>query len=287
MSFAKDDKLFTSDGNNGICATTLLSSVASCMPTGLKVLYLLHKRDADTKCVAGASVLSLESLCPPDDCLPNTNLFRCRFGMEFHAEGHTHVRPFSPFEFTLCFSLMDSLRYRLAQPTYWHTMDTGVPGVTSAWIFDHIHERLLLICDSNMEVFPPNQYAAPAAHIQAFTSGVIAMRLPDRERWIRAIDSDPKLRAIQDIEQNPAQLRNKALADINYNYHSALQKSLIVIEDGILIYCEPLAGCNSYTKLRLVPTELRNILFVAFHANPIGGHLNAYRTLHCLCLRYY
>ena len=101
------------------------------------------------------------------------------------------------------------------------------------------------------------------------------------------IDSDPKLRASQDIVQNLAQLCNKALADINYNYHSALQKLLIVIEDGILIYPEQLAGWDLYTRLRLVPMELRNILFVAFHASPIGGHLNVYRTLHCLRLEYY
>jgi hypothetical protein len=81
------------------------------------------------------------------------------------------------------------------------------------------------------------------------------MQLPDRERWIRGINSDPKLHAIQDIVQNPALLCNKALADINYNYHSALQKLLIVIEDGILIYREPLAGCDLYRRLRLIPTD--------------------------------
>jgi hypothetical protein len=74
---------------------------------------------------------------------------------------------------------MDLLRYRLTQPICWHALDAGVPGVTSAWIFDHVHERLLRIHNANMEVFPPNQYAAPAAHIQAFTGGVIAMRLPN------------------------------------------------------------------------------------------------------------
>jgi hypothetical protein len=287
VSFAKGDDSFSSDGNNGIQATSLSSSMASCIPTGVKVLYFLHKRDADTTCVAGASVLSLDSLYPPYDCSPNTNLFRSRFGVEFHAEGHTHVWPFSPFEFTSCFGLMDSLRYRIAQPTYWHTLDAGVPGVTSAWIFDHILERLLLIRNSNTDVFPPNQFAAPAAHIQAFTGRVIATRLPDPERWIQAIESDAKLKVIRDIVNNPALLCNKALADVNYNYHSALRKSLIVLEDGILIYREPLAGSESYTKLRLVPKELRNILFVAFRANPIGGHLNAYRTLHRLRLRYY
>jgi hypothetical protein len=39
--------------------------------------------------------------------------------------------------------------------------------------------------------------------------------------------------------------------------------------------------------LQLVPQEMYNILFIAFHTNAIGGHLNVYRTLHRLRLRYY
>jgi hypothetical protein len=60
-----------------------------------------------------------------------------------------------------------------------------------------------------------------------------------------------------------------------------------VLEDGILIYREPIVGKGSYTRLQLVPEEFYNILFVAFHSNPVGGHLNAYRTLHCLRLCFY
>ena len=82
-------------------------------------------------------------------------------------------------------------------------------------------------------------------------------------------------------------MTNKSLAGINYNYHAALRRSLIVLEDDILIYHEPLAGNGSYTRLQLVPAEFRNIVFIAFHTNPVGGHLNAYRTLHRLRLRYY
>ncbi len=60
-----------------------------------------------------------------------------------------------------------------------------------------------------------------------------------------------------------------------------------MLEDGILIYREPIVGKGSYTRLQLVPEEFYNILFVAFHSNPVGGHLNAYRTLHCLRLCFY
>jgi hypothetical protein len=50
------------------------------------------------------------------------------------------------------------------------------------WIFNHILKRLELIRDSTTQIFPQNQFAAPAAHIQAFISGVIATCLPD---WAR------------------------------------------------------------------------------------------------------
>ena len=171
MSLAKDEDLFTSKGNNGMQAPTLSSLVQSCMPTEIKLLYFLHKRNADTACVAGAKVLLLRSLCLPYNGSLNTNLFCSRFGVEFHADGNTRVRPILPFEFTSCFGLMDLLRYCLAQPIYWHALDAGIPGITPAWIFKHICKQLLLIQDSNMEVFPPNQFAAPAAHTQVHRQG--------------------------------------------------------------------------------------------------------------------
>jgi hypothetical protein len=166
-------------------------------------------------------------------------------------------------------------------------LDAGIPALTSAWVFDHIHERLVSIRDSNTEIFGPNHHAAPAAHIQLLVSGVVATQIPDRARWIQAIDADKELSKVKAIVTNPSTLNNKALEGINYNYHVALRKSLIVLEDGILIYREPLASNGSYTQLQLVLVEFRNMLFIAFHTNPVGGHLNAYQTLHCLRLRYY
>ncbi len=74
---------------------------------------------------------------------------------------------------------------------------------------------------------------------------------------------------------------------MNYNYQAALQQSLIVIEDDMLIFREPVRGGSSFTRLQLVPKEFYNIIFVTFHSNAIGGHLNAYHTLHRIRLRYY
>jgi hypothetical protein len=60
-----------------------------------------------------------------------------------------------------------------------------------------------------------------------------------------------------------------------------------MIEDEMLIFWEPNRGSTSYTRLQIVPAELRDILFIAFHSNPIGGHLDTARTLHRLRLCYH
>ena len=92
---------------------------------------------------------------------------------------------------------------------------------------------------------------------------------------------------IRDLVVNPSKINNATLNTVNHNYRAAFRQSQIVLEDDMLICREPVCGGSSYTHLQLVPAELYNIIFVAFHSNAIGGHLNAYRTLHRICLRYY
>jgi hypothetical protein len=55
----------------------------------------------------------------------------------------------------------------------------------------------------------------------------------------------------------------------------------------MLILHELICSSTLYTCLQLVPQEMYNILFIAFHTNAIGTHLNIYRTLHRLRLRFY
>jgi hypothetical protein len=86
---------------------------------------------------------------------------------------------------------------------------------------------------------------------------------------------------------NPSKITNKSLANVNHNYRRPLCQSLIVIENDMLILHEPIIGTSLFTRLQLVPAKLMNIVFIAFHTNAIGGHLNAYRTFHRLCLHCY
>jgi hypothetical protein len=135
----------------------------------------------------------------------------------------------------------------------------------------------------------PNQYAAPAACIQTFLSGAVCVRLPTRERWVEAYKADKELSAILSFVENPGTTSQRSLgaAKINANYRQALRQSNLKLDNGILYYHEPIVGSESYAKLQVVPAAFRNIVFVAFHSNPLGGHLNAARTFHRIRLRFY
>jgi hypothetical protein len=141
--------------------------------------------------------------------------------------------------------------------------------------------------DSNSEAFLPNQFAAPAATIQTLVNSAICTRLPSRERWLQAYQNDVELSAVRKLVLNPSLICNQSLLKVNQNYCRPLRQSLISVKDDMLILKEPIGGMSSYTRLQLVPRELFNVLFVAFHTNAMGGHLNAYRTLHRLRLWFY
>ena len=62
---------------------------------------------------------------------------------------------------------------------------------------------------------------------------------------------------------------------------------LIIEEDNILYLIKLLSADAKCVKLRIVPKSLRNVVFVAFHTNPIGGHLDAFRTYSRMRLRFF
>jgi hypothetical protein len=167
------DESFNDATTNGTIASMPTLAIMATLPAGIEALYHLHLRSTGPGSLSGSAVLSLDSVCPPFDGAPNTNLFRNLFGVEFHYLNHSYVRALSPFEFTSCFGFTNDLRYCLSQPDNWFALDAGILAHTSAWIFDHVLDRLCHIRDSNAEIFEPNQYAAPAAHIQAFINGVV------------------------------------------------------------------------------------------------------------------
>ncbi len=95
------------------------------------------------------------------------------------------------------------------------------------------------------------------------------------------------LSVLRDLILNPSNMCRETLKSVHYSHRQPLRQSLIVIEDKMLIFRKPIQGSTSHTRLQIVPKGLHDIVFIAFHSNPIGGHLNAYRTLHQLRLCYH
>jgi hypothetical protein len=72
-------------------------------------------------------------------------------------------------------------------------MDAAIPAKTSSHIFDNVLSRLLQIRDSNCEIYPPNQFAAPAACAQAYLNGAVSVRLPHHDQWVAAYSRDEEM----------------------------------------------------------------------------------------------
>ncbi len=194
-----------------------------------------------------------------------------------------------PFKFVLCFHLLNKITYKLSHPSNTFCLDAAVPALTSARVFEHILKCCLHIWSRNFKIFQPNQYAAPASCVQAFLNSAIGVRLPSSLQWTDAYRDNPKTAAIIAFVQNPGTISNKSLEDakLNANYRSALRQLHLMLEDNLLIYRKPIAGSESYACLLVVPLQLRNIIFIVFHSNPVGSHLNVARTFHRIRLRYY
>jgi hypothetical protein len=253
---------------------TIPKPVASQQSRGVTIKYHLHRADSDDTILAGSSVVSSGGLCPPLESCPNRNLFQQFFGIEFIHDSQTHVRAISTYEFARCFGLVESIQYPLSHKRHKFGLDASMLGRTLAWLFEQIHSHLVYLGDANSEVFSPNQFAAQAATIQTLISGAICTRLPSKERWVQAYANDSELCAVRELALNPSLINNQTLSKVNHNFRGPLRHSLISVEDDMLIFREPISGSDSYTRLTLVPRELYNILFIAFHANLIGGHLN-------------
>ena len=190
--------------------------------------------------LAGAAVILSDGLCTPFDVCPKKNLFQHLFGIEFNHDNHSRVHGILPFEFARCFDFIDDLTYRLSQPADKFSLDAAVPDRTSAWLFEQVHAHLIFIRDSNFEIFSPNQFAVPAATIQAFLNGAIGARLPSHARWVEANAANPECCAIRDLILNPGKICKETLKSVHYTYCQPLRQSFVIIKDDMLIFREPI-----------------------------------------------
>ena len=92
---------------------------------------------------------------------------------------------------------------------------------------------------------------------------------------------------IMDLIANPSLVVKANLSKIHSSYRGPLRHGLSALQKGMLIIKEPIKHESAYRCLQIVPCDLRNIVFIAFHANPIGGHLGLNKTIIRIRLRFF
>ncbi len=169
------------------------------------------------------------------------------FGVKFFVNGKQYMHRFSPFEYTSCYRFMDSLHYRLLHRDNWYALDSAIPAMTSHWILDSLHDCLCQIRNLNFKIFQP----IFSLTYSTYPSWAIGTRLPNHAQWIHTLSTNKELLLVWQLVNNPLLINNKSLCTINHNFHSALQHSLIVVENNWSIYHEPISHTGLYTRLTI------------------------------------
>jgi hypothetical protein len=172
--------------------------------SSIKPAYCLRQADSLASKSAGSMVLLPSSPCPPLEWCENQNPFQHLFGVEFHYDGHTNVRPISLFEFAQCFNLSDNLQYRLSHADYKFALDASMSALTLLWLFTQINDTLELLGALNTEIFTPNQGPAPAATIQTLLNGAVCTKMHSHSQWTQAYNNNADMKAIKHLVLNPS-----------------------------------------------------------------------------------
>ena len=84
---------------------------------------------------------------------------------------------------------------------------------------------------------------------QTFTNGAISARLPNANAWKRGYDDDPEMCLLRKMITMMSKVIKKNLLKVSSNYRGPLRWSHMVIENNMIVLCEPLGSVSdSYTN---------------------------------------
>jgi hypothetical protein len=94
--YSMHDKLFNNHAVNNsglppLSTTVPMHTHVVPVPPGIDVLYYLHGPDKNPSSVVGASVISVDGLCPPFVPEETPSLFGHHIGIKFLHDGHSYV----------------------------------------------------------------------------------------------------------------------------------------------------------------------------------------------------
>ena len=277
ISFAKS-MIDQYDPDSDLVAVDPLPSASSPVTFRSRRKYNLLPRTDLAGSTVGAGVYDVSCLMPPVTA-PSDNIFDNLFGIEYDCMNTTLVRQISPYEAVRGYGFGDEIARTLALRSNLELVQGAIPTRTSSAVFDCVITYIRDLCDTAVTVDETTPFAAPAATSQILFNGATSYTLPDRDRWLTEYEADPQTKLIRYMAQNPDAITKENLDKIHYVYWRYLRESLIIIDsDDMLQLHERLSGSDDFCSLQIVPAGLQNVVFIAFHANPVGGHFNAYRT---------
>jgi hypothetical protein len=86
---------------------------------------------------------------------------------------------------------------------------------------------------------------------------------------------------------SPGNITTAEVAKVHAVYRAPIWQSQMKWENQRLLLYEPISNSTKTVRLTVIPKDLRKHIFTSFHANPLGGHLSLYYTLHRIRLRYH
>ena len=123
--------------------------------------------------------------------------------------------------------------------------------------------------------------------MHTFLNGAVGIRLPSLDSWVDEYERDLDTKLMQAMLSNPSLITKKVIEALHYVYRGPMRRNQIKISDGMLSLHKQVRNESAIIKLTIVPRGLWNIIFIALHANPIGGHLGPALPLHRIRLRYH
>ena len=110
--------------------------------------------------------------------------------------------------------------------------------------------------------------------------------LPSETAWNEAVASDPDLQRIVQSLDGAQPLSKPQLH--NPGYWAPLQNNLLVAEDGCLFKFEQPRHLHvRQLRTRVVPVQLRRVVFAACHSSPLSGHVGVYKTFWRIAIRFW
>ena len=110
--------------------------------------------------------------------------------------------------------------------------------------------------------------------------------LPALEQWQEASSVDADISYLIDRIKTKRKVVLASL--ICKRYYAVWAKGQLEVEDDILYQLEhPKAARIRQLRRRVVPTGLRQVIYTAYHAAPMAGHVGFYKTYWRIAARYY